>query len=75
MSEKNYIKGLRLFPNSETTPEFIVANGVIDIKELEKYIEENQDYLTEYNGKPQMRFQIQKTTNGSLTFVLNTYKK
>jgi hypothetical protein len=74
MSEKIYVKGMRSFPKNEKAPDFVIGTLVITPNDLIKFIKENEQYLTDYNGEKQIKIQMLKSDKGA-TFVLDTYKK
>lgn len=74
-NEKIYIEGLRTFKPRENAPDFVVADGILEIDTLNEFIKKNNNLLTEYNGKKQLRFQILRSRDGGAYFVVNNYKK
>lgn len=75
MAEKIYLKGLRTFAPRQGAPDFVVGAAVITIEDLRAFFNENKQHVTQYEGKNQLRFDITKKQDGSISFVLNTYKQ
>lgn len=75
MSEtKIYPKGIRCFPKHEKQPEFVLGAMVISVNEFQKFINENQNLLTDYNGESQLKLQILNGSKG-IYLTVDTYKK
>lgn len=74
-NEKIYIEGFRTFKPRENAPDFVVADGILEIDTLNAFIKQNNNLLTEYIGKKQLRFQILRSRDGGAYFVVNNYKK
>ena len=74
MADTIYVKGIRIFPKTDGAPDFVKGSGVITINELVKFCAENPDYMSEYQGNMQLRFELLEGRNG-LYFTVNTYKK
>ena len=73
-NEKVYAKGIRTFPKHEKQPSFVLGAMVITIAELNDWVKQNEQYLTDYNGQKQLKFQILKGDKG-INLVVDTYKK
>ena len=73
MADKILAKGIRFFTN-EKSPDFVICNIVITLDELNHFIKENADYLTEYNGKKQIKLQLLKSKEGKLYANLDNYR-
>ena len=74
MAEAIYLKGVRLFPPTDGAPDFVKGSGVITINELVRFCKDNPDYMSDYKGEAQIRFELLEGRNG-LYFTVNTYKK
>ena len=74
MADTIYVKGIRLFPKTDGAPDYVKGSGVITISELVKFFDENPDYMSEYRGELQLKFELLEGRNG-LYFKVNTYKK
>jgi len=76
--KKVFIGGVRLFPAKQGAPTWVVANGVISLDDLAKFVKEQKELkenITEYQGKPQIKFQITKSDrDGSMSMSVDTYK-
>jgi hypothetical protein len=73
-NEKIYVKGFRTFKPNETAPDFVLGDLIISIGEFEQFIKENENLLTEYQGKKQLKTTIKKSKDGGVYFEVNTYK-
>ena len=59
MSEKKvYTKGVMAFAPNPKAPSFVKGSVVITLNHLFQWAKENPQYLTEYNGEKQVKFQI-----------------
>jgi hypothetical protein len=74
MEEKIYIKGINTFEKNAKAPDFVLGNGVITIDDFKEFINSNQQHLTEYQGKKQLRFQITMGKDNKVKFTVDTYK-
>jgi len=72
-TEKVYAKGIRCFPKHEKQPPFVLGAMVITIAELNDWVKQNEQYLTDYNGQKQLKFQILQGDKG-INLVVDTYK-
>ena len=72
-NEKVYAKGIRCFPKHEKQPSFVLGAMVITIAELNDWVKQNEQYLTDYNGQKQLKFQILQGDKG-INLVVDTYK-
>ena len=78
MAEKVFPKGLRTFKPNEKAPEWVKGSVIIDINEFKAWLEDfdTAQYITEYNGKPQIKLDIVETkADKRINFEVNTYKK
>ena len=73
MADVIYVKGMRLFPVTDGAPDFVKGSGVITINELVKFCKDNPDYMSDYKGEAQLRFELLDGRNG-LYFAVNTWK-
>ena len=74
MAETIYLEGVRMFPPTDGVPEFVKGAGVIAINKLVKFLKDHPDYMSDYKGEPQVKFQLLDGRNG-LYFTVDTYKK
>ena len=58
--ENIYVKGFRSFKKSDKAPDFVLGSLVISLDEFKEFINANQDLLTEYEGKKQIRVSVLK---------------
>lgn len=73
MSEKIYPKGIMCFPKHDKAPEFVLGSCVITIADFKDFVNQNQQLLTDYQGKKQLRLQILNGQKG-IYFQVDTYK-
>lgn len=74
MSEKKiYPKGLITFKPHEKAPDFVKGTLMITLNDLITFCKENDNLLTEYKGKKQLKCQILEGDKG-LYFVVDTWK-
>jgi hypothetical protein len=74
MADSILMGGIRLFEKKENQPDFVLATGVITPNELVKFLKENPQLLTEYNGEKQVRIQILKSKAGKPYVSVDTWK-
>jgi hypothetical protein len=70
---KIYPGGIRLFSKKANAPDFVMADAVINVDEFAKWLKENQQCITEYNGTRQLRLQILNGNKGPYMAV-NTFQ-
>lgn len=77
MAEKIFAKGLRVFEPKETAPEFVLGTIVLTPEDLKDWLTgEGNQYLSEYQGKKQIRLNVTKNKTGrGLTISVDTWKK
>ena len=74
MADTIYLEGVRMFPPTDGVPDFVKGSGVIAINKLVKFLKDNPNYMSDYKGEPQVKFQLLEGRNG-LYFTVDTYKK
>ena len=74
MADTIYVKGIRMFPTVDGVPDYVKGSGVISIDELADFCTEHPEYMSEYKGQAQLKFELLEGRNG-LYFKVNTYKK
>lgn len=74
MADSILMGGIRLFEKKENQPDFVLATGVITPNELLKFVKENPQLLTEYNGEKQIRIQVLKSKAGKPYVSVDTWK-
>jgi len=72
MAEKIYPKGMITFPKNEKAPDFVLGTLIISPNELNAWLRENENLLTEYNGKKQLKLQILNGNKG-IYFTVDTF--
>lgn len=74
MAEKIFMDGLRFWKKRDTAPEFVLGTLVITPADLAAWVAANPQYLTEYEGKKQVKIQVTKGQEGKLVFAVDTWK-
>lgn len=74
MAENILAEGLRFFEKNDKAPDFVMGTIVITIDEFKDFINANQQYLTDYNGKKQLKLQQLKSKAGKVYFNVDTFK-
>ena len=74
MAETIYLEGIRVFPPNDNAPDFVKGAGVVSINKLVKFLKDHPEYMSDYKGEPQVKFQILEGKKG-LYFTVDTYKK
>lgn len=76
MAEKIYVEGFRGFKPNEKAPDFVLGTLIVTPKEFIDFLNNKcSKHFTEYNGKQQIKFQVLRSKDGGLTFVVDTYKQ
>lgn len=75
MSEQKFAEGIRVFNKHEKAPDFVIGSLVITLNELINFCKDNPGLLSDYKGEKQLKLQLQKSKNGNLVAVIDTYKK
>ena len=73
MADKIFPKGIRSFAKHEKAPDFVLGAVIINPNELFSWLKENPEYLTEYKGQKQIRFQLTLTKDGRPSLSVDTY--
>ena len=73
-TDKVYAKGIMVFKPNVNAPNFVKGTVVISVNELNEWLRANENLLTEYNGKKQLKLQLLENDKG-LYFTVDTYKK
>jgi hypothetical protein len=74
MADTIYLEGVRMFPPIDGAPDFVKGSGVIAINKLVKFLKDHPEYISDYKGEPQVKFQL-LNGNAGLYFTVDTYKK
>ena len=74
MSKPIYPKGIVCFAPKQGAPDFVLADVVISIDQLNDWISENRNLLTTYQDQPQLKLQLLKGDKGPYLKV-NNYQK
>jgi len=72
--DKIYPQGLKMFNKHKKAPSFVKGTLVITPSDFVNWVNENQQYLSDYNGKAQLRLQLLEGEKG-LYLTVDTYKK
>ena len=65
--ETVFIDGLRVFKPSEKAPDFIILNGVIDMKEL-------REFALNHHEDGSLRFVVKESKGGKYYAAVDTFK-
>lgn len=74
MSDTIYPKGIRTFPKHEKAPDFILGSVIISLNEFFKWVKENPELQTEYDGNKQLKLTCMNKKGGGITFSVDTFK-
>jgi hypothetical protein len=74
MADKIYPEGIRAFSKHDKAPDFVKGTIVITPNDLFAWLKKNENLLTEYEGKKQIKLQILEGQKG-LYLQVDTYKK
>ena len=72
-NEKVYPKGIRVFKPRDGAPEWVLGTVLVTPHELQQWIADNAQYMTDYQGNPQLKLDLLKGKDGPYVAV-NTYK-
>lgn len=75
MADKIYLKGLRSFPKRQGAPDFVIGDLVITLDDLKAFLNDpaNAKYITEYQGKKQIKINMTWGQEANVVFSVNTY--
>lgn len=68
-------KGIRFFDKHANSPDFVIGTLVLTLDDIKEMFTENKEFVTEYNGKAQLRLQQLKSKDGKIYLAIDTYKK
>jgi hypothetical protein len=74
MSEKIYPEGVIAFSPRSGAPDFVKGSIIITPNDLISWLKKNENLLTEYDGKKQLKLQLLNGKKG-LYLSVDTYKK
>lgn len=75
MANKIFVDGFRTFAPHPNAPDWALGTLVIDVDAFKKFIENQSEHFTQYQGKDQLKIQITKLKNDDrLSFSVDTYK-
>ena len=72
-NEKVYPKGIRVFKPRDGAPEWVLGTVLVTPHEIQQWIADNAQYMTDYQGNPQLKLDLLKGKDGPYVAV-NTYK-
>ena len=74
MAEKIFADGFRFFERKDNQPEFILGSILVTPETLNKWVNDNPELTSDYQGKRQVKFQIKKSKDGKVYVELDTWK-
>ena len=75
MSEKIYPQGIRTFKAGDKAPAFILGTIVIDVNALNEWLSgEGSQYLTDYQGKAQLKLTVLQSDKTGVNLQVDTWK-
>ncbi len=74
MADRKYPEGIRVFSPRQGSPDFLRGSILITPNVLFKWLKENENLLTEYEGQKQINLDLLDGNKG-LYVAVNTYKK
>lgn len=74
MADKIFLDGLRFWKKRDNAPDFVQGSLVLTLDDLNAWAKANPQYLSDYQGKQQIRLQITKGKEGGLVFAVDTWK-
>jgi hypothetical protein len=72
-TDNNMIAGVRLFAKHPNAPEFVIADMLLTLEDINAWAEQFPDTLSMYQGKTQVKLQILRSKDGKPYAKLNTY--
>ena len=73
-NEKIYPQGISAFAKHANAPDFVLGTVIITPNDLVSWLKENENLLTEYNGKKQLKLQLTMSKDGRPSFSVDTWK-
>ena len=68
-------KGITCFKKSDTAPDFVIGTMIISIDEFADWLASNQEHITDYKGKKQIKLKMTYTRDEHRPSVsVDTYK-
>jgi hypothetical protein len=74
MADKIYPEGIYTFKPHKGAPEFVLGTICINIDDFNAWIDSHNGYLTEYNGKSQLKLSILKGREGRINLQVDNYE-
>jgi hypothetical protein len=74
MADKILPEGIRFFDKNAGAPDFVLGTMVITLNDLVQFAKVNPDYLSEYQGKKQLKLQILRSQKGGIYANVDTWK-
>jgi len=74
MSDNKLPEGIRYFEKHANAPDFVIDSLVITIDDLNAFVQNNPDVLTEYNGKKQLKLQRLRSKQGKIYLSVDTFQ-
>lgn len=73
-NDKVLPEGIRMFAPHQNAPDFVKGSVVITLNDLVEFGKKNPNYLTEYQGKKQLKLQLLESRDGKPYLAVDTYK-
>lgn len=74
MAENILPEGVRFFEKNANAPDFVLGSFVVSIDDLNAFVAANPQYLTEYQGKKQLKLQQLRSKAGKVYLNVDTFK-
>ncbi len=74
MADQILPEGIRFFPKHANAPDFVLGTMVITPNDLYAWLKANEQLLSEYQGKKQIKLQLLNSKQGKLYAAVDTYK-
>ena len=74
MNDKIFPKGITAFAPRDNAPDFVLGTVIITPEDFITWMKENSQYLSDYNGKAQLRLNLTKSKDGRPSMAVDTWK-
>lgn len=76
MADKIFVPGFRTFAKREGAPDFVLGTLIITLEDFGTFVNgEGKQYLTDYEGKKQLKLNLTMGKNDNVVIAVDTYKK
>ena len=76
MAEKVFVPGFRTFAKRDGAPDFVLGTLIVTLEDFKTFVNgDGRQYLSDYDGKKQLKLNITTNKDGRVNFAVDTWKK